>query len=489
MNSPKAGLVAFLVGLTACSSPAPETPAPRLVLEDCSRDVGIAEAQCGALEVFEDRSAGTGRKIALNIVVLPAVNRDPKPDPLFFLAGGPGVGATEIARMVSSVFRRTNRKRDIVLVDQRGTGSSNPLDCEFDDLDFAARFEIKVQVEDLQACLDSFDADPRLYTTPIAMDDLDEVREALGYERINLYGGSYGTRAALVYMRRHSQHVRAVVLDGLAPPSFKLPLNMGVDGRRALDRTLADCEAEESCRDAFPDIRSKFNELLERLEKRPEKLVLPDPHTGAESEVEIHRLLVAGLVRGALYSTETSSLLPLLIERAHAGDFRPLVAMGAVLQKAESLMSQGMLLSVVCSEDVALISQKDRERTLSESFLRAELLDRFKEACGVWPKGELPEGYHDPVASDLPVLLLSGELDPVTPPRWGEEVSSHLSAARHIVVPGVGHGTLAYGCVPRLMDEFIEKGSADELDAGCVERLHRFPFFSSNTGPRVGRID
>ena len=473
--------------LFACSPPKVEKPTPRMVLEDCPSGVGIRDAQCGSLEVFEDRNSGAGRKISLNIVVLPAIDHNPLPDPLFFLAGGPGMGATEIGDMVKSSFRRVNRSRDIVLVDQRGTGSSNPLDCEFGEMDFFSGFKIDARTEELKTCLEELrlKADPRLYTTPIAMDDLDEVRVALGYERINLYGGSYGTRAALIYLRRHSEHVRTVVLDGLAPTALKLPLYMGADAQRSLDIMLTDCENDESCSQAFPDIRSKFYALLDRLERNPQTVRVRNPLTAEEADVEMHRLAVAVLVRSALYQVEASSLLPLLIERAHAGDFQPLIALGSTWAEIDAKMSKGMLLSVICSEDMPRITDEERSLHAEGNFLRGEIFDVFRKGCDVWPKGELPADYYEPIKSDRPVLVLSGELDPVTPPRWGEEVSRHLSASRHIIVPGVGHGTLSYECLSRLVEEFIDKGSVEDLNVDCVEKLHRPPFFSSYTGPRI----
>jgi len=474
-------LVILHLGLWTVAAAAAAT----LTLEPCPRDVGVPGAECGHLEVHEDREAGTGRQISLRVVVLPAVGRDVQPDPLFVLAGGPGMAASDMADLVSGTMHRIREKRAIVLVDQRGTGDSNGLDCEFVDADTMVYLPTDQALAPLRECLSSLDADLRLYTTPIAMDDLDQVRAALGYERINLWGGSYGTRAALVYLRRHGEHVRTVILDGLAPPAIRLPLHLGVDARRALDLVLDACAADADCGASFADLRTRLDDLLTRLEQTPEETVIQHPRTGEFTSVTITRDTVAFLVRAALYSAEMSTLLPLVIERASGGDYGPLAAMADPWIDIGQSMSIGMFFSVICSEDVPFVSESERQQLESEPFLGPTMLDLYSEVCGFWPRGDLPAGYGDPVLSDRPVLVLSGQLDPVTPPRWGEEVSRHLSDSRHLVVPGVGHGTLAYGCVPRLMAQFIDEGTTENLDVDCLQKLHRPPFFNSFTGPRA----
>ncbi len=456
---------------------------PTVTLEPCADDVGVDGAECTTLEVFENRALGEGRSISLNIAVLPALGLKVQPDPLFVLAGGPGQAATDLAELVDEFMRRIRRERDIVLVDQRGTGDSNPLDCEFVDSDSLHFLPEDRFLDPLRDCLASFDADTRFYTTPVAMDDLDDVRAALGYDRINLWGGSYGTRAALVYLRRHEEHVRSVILDGLAPTSIKLPLSFGQDGNRALDMMLDDCATSPDCGPAFAGVREKLYSLLARLDREPVRTRIQHPRTGEWIEVPVTRNAVALLVRAALYSAELSALLPLVIERAHEGDFGPLAAMSDPWTDLDKAMSVGMLFSVICSEDIPGLSDADRRELSGEPFLGSAVVDVWSKVCGFWPRGEVPAGYYDPTVSDKPVLVLSGELDPVTPPRWGEEVVQHLENGRHVVVPGVGHGTLVAGCVPKLMAKFIDQGSAKDLDVECVKKLRRPPFFSSFTGP------
>ncbi|MCH2659644.1 alpha/beta hydrolase [bacterium] len=464
---------------------APIAAAPRIELEPCPRKITVSGAQCGTLEVYEDRAAQSGRTIALNIAVLPAFSRSPRPDPLFAFNGGPGGASTDLARMADGPWRRIRQERDIVLIDQRGTGESGPLDCASDDPDSLMFLPeaIEWSIDQLKNCLDGYEADTRLYTTPIAMDDIDEVRRALGYDQINLWGGSYGTRAALVYMRRHPASVRAAIVDGLAPPSMRLPVHMGTDGQRALDMLCQACAADPSCAEAFGDIGAKFDSLQARLQRDPGKVLarFQDPRTGADHELPVYWQGIAGVVRAALYKPEIATLLPLIIDRAYAGDYGPLVALAVPQADVADKISQGMFYSVVCSEDLPFVTDAER-RGHNANFFGPFALELMSRICGFWPQGDIPDNYHDPVATDHPVLVLSGNLDPVTPPRWGEDVASHLPNARHVVVPGVGHGT-AYGCVPKLMAEFIANADAHDLDTSCIDKLERPAFFTTYLGP------
>jgi pimeloyl-ACP methyl ester carboxylesterase len=491
------GLV--IVVVAACSSDPLVPMSPRLALAPCPPADNIEDGLCGTWDVFEDREAQTGRRIGLRVVVLPALSTDIAPDPLFILAGGPGQAASELTDIIRVPFRQVNRERDLVFVDQRGTGGSNPLTCELGEdapdetllLDPMSDELLRAQVvEQLGACVASLDADPRLYTTPLAMDDLDDVREALGYDTINLWGGSYGTRAGLVYLRRHPDRVRTAILDGVAPVAMKLPLYMGMDAARALDLMLEDCAADAGCHAAYPDLGAELQTLLDTLAQGPVRSTLAHARTGRPTDVVVSRTSLASSVRAPLYSPDLAVVLPLAISRAAAGDYGPLSAMGVGFAGDASLYT-GMFLSVVCSEDVPGITADDRAMAAAEPLFGTSLLDSFAALCGAWPRGTLPDGYDAPVASDRPVLLLSGLLDPVTPPRWAESVQGPLgiSNATHIIVPGVGHGTMGAGCVPDLMAEFIDQGSAATLDVACVDRIERPRFFDSSLGPGTFTVE
>jgi pimeloyl-ACP methyl ester carboxylesterase len=344
-------------------------------------------------------------------------------------------------------------------------------------------------VNRLKNCMQSLeaDADLRLYTTPIAMDDLDDVRAFLGYDKINLYGGSYGTRAALVYLRQHEPHVRAMIIDGVAPPDMRLPLFFARDAQRALDLLLADCEKDEQCRAQYPHLAQRLRGLVERLEKAPIKTRLVHPRTGVEDEVDVNAQLVSSTIFGALYSPLAASLIPALIERAERNDFQGMLALAMINSGLADNMAIGMQMSVVCAEDFPRISPEDIAAQTKTTIFGDRLLESRMKVCGFWPKGSVPAAYYEPVQSSVPALILSGELDPVTPPGWGETAAKTLPNSKHLVAPGTGHGVLGTSCGMRLIYDFIQKGSAEGLDSSCLKSLKRPPFFLTPAGPDPDR--
>jgi len=453
-------------------------------LTPCASDDGPIDAYCGTLTVFEDREAGTGRQIDLWIVLLPALSPSPRPDPLVFLAGGPGQGAAQLAGQIQAMFGRVQQSRDIVLVDQRGTGRSHPLDCGSDSTTLRELTEgMDASMSRLRDCLEGYDADVRLYTTDLAMDDLDDVRAHLGYERVNLYGGSYGTRAALVYLRQHGDRVRSVILDGAAPTDMRLPVFMARDAQRALDRLLADCQASAPCRDTFPGLGDRIGALLARLEQQPARVRVRHPRTHEVEDISVEAPIVAGILFRALYSPLTASIVPTLVERAEQDDYGGLFALALAGAGGDENMSIGMQLSVLCSEDVAFVTRDDVAAANAGTMFGDLLMGNQLDACAIWPTRALPPDYSRPIESDVPALVLSGEIDPVTPPSWGEEVVRHLSHGRHVVVPATGHGVISTPCGMRMVEAFIDAASADGLDTSCVDTLRRPPFFVTPAGP------
>lgn len=475
-----------LAVLPFCRQPA--THASTLPLTPCRLEASGVRAKCGTLEVFENRAAKKGRKLSLSVAMLPALSSAPQPDPLFLLAGGPGQAASDLVAGVAPALERVRRERDIVVVDQRGTGKSNPLHCDFDDPDATLAERLSTDLSDakLDACVASLQAkaDLRFYGTGIAIDDLDDVRAALGYERINLWGGSYGTRVGLAYLRRYPNRVRSAVLDGVAPMSLVLPVDVPKDTDRALKLLFEQCEANEVCARTWPSLATKFASLLAKLEQAPVVTTVPDPLTGQPSEVTITRDAFVGILRVLLYQSEASTLIPMTISRAMAGDFRPLVGQSELLRTSSSgLISNGLHYAVVCTEDRPLFDSRKLAEAAAGSFLGLHHADELMRVCDRIPRGEVSAGFREPVASDVPVLLLSGELDPVTPPRWAEDAKRTLSHSLHVVLPGTGHGTLGHACVRRLVAKFIAAGSVEGLASECDDELVRPPFFTTFAGP------
>ena len=468
-------VAALAAALSGCGDD-PSAGAARL--QPCRLGEGPRGAYCGSLTVFEDRAAQSGRTIDLKIVVARALRRVPKPDPLFVLMGGPTGGAATMADRLAPMFRGAQKDRDVVFVDQRGTGASNPLDCEPAEQTLAALVE--QPVERLQRCLEKLDADPRFYTTAPAMDDLDDVRRYLGYERIDLWGSSYGTRAALVYLARHEAAVRSVVLDSAGAIDSPFVLNLPRDSQRALDRLVADCAAEAACARRFPNLGATVSAVLDQAAARP-TIRMIHPRTGAPIEATISRDLVASTVLGALYLPLTASLLPQMLSDAEHGDFQGLLSLRLVDGPPPKGTGEGAFLSVYCSEDAPRFTRDDAIREASGTFLGLAALDTLFKPCAFWPKATIEPAFYAAPVSDKPVLVLSGDLDPVLPPVRGAEVAKSLPNARHVPVPGAGHMTSLSGCVPKLIDEFFATADARGLDTSCLEDLHRPRFVTSRT--------
>ena len=484
-----AGLV--LAALLAACSTNTITPAsevnPSLELEPCelTGPGGVASGQrarCGNLRVYEDRSASTGRQIDLHVAVIPAISRSPEPDPLFILVGGPGESATQSYSAFSAAFSRINQRRDIVLVDQRGTGSSHPLNCEAaEEEDVSTESDPEALRIMVSRCLEELEADARFYTTSIAMDDLDDVRLALGYPQINLYGVSYGTRAALVYMRQYPSNVRSAILDGLAPPGWAIGPSTPEDAQRAVDLILERCQTEQDCNEAFPDIVAKFDDVLEAVRNEPRELSLAHPVSGERIDFTLTYDFLTNTIHGMTYAPETAALLPLMIHNAASReDYRDLAAFGLTyVHSVGSAINPGMRFSVVCAEDVPFYEQE----SLGEGYLGELIVDTFTEICEVWPQGQVPPGFHEPVSSDIPVLLISGEVDPVTPPANAEQAAQNLPNSLHLVAPGQGHANIFRGCIPSIATDFLEGGNLRNLDIACVQDLQPMPFFVNFSGP------
>lgn len=463
---------------------------------------GLSErlsAECGTLSVPEDPARPDGRAIDLRIAVLPAVSRRPEADPLFFLAGGPGQAATEAYPAIAAAFQRINQSRDIVLVDQRGTGGSNELTCGTPTPDATAtsgriaevdpEIEGELDIEEVQrqarACLDRLDADPRQYTTTIAMADLDQVREALGYEQVNLYGVSYGTRAALEYARRYPDRVRSMVLDGVLAPEVALGATAARDAQRAMDLILGRCEEDAACGAAFPNIREDFAALQAELTRAPMAVAFTDPTTGAPMSTTLDWPKAATAFRFLSYTPETAVLIPLLVDTTYRlRNPAPLTAQFTrITESLSDEISDGMHHSVVCAEDEPFFDATEIARDNRNAFLGDQVTEALAAACAAWPRGTIPEDFKTAVESEVPTLLLSGEADPVTPPEYADQVARTLPAGRHISVPAFGHGVATRGCVRRMITEFVETADAAGLAAECVGEIEAVPFFRSFNGP------
>lgn len=474
----------FLLGIVlltgvSCSTTAsqaiPKKPRPTVQLTPCRFPKYSQDVLCTKYDVFEDRAAQSGRRITLNIVVLPALKSNPAPDPVFFLYGGPGLGAAAAAsRAGENYWEELRRERDLVFIDQRGTGDSHSLRCNFigDRSRVQSYFDDIFSVNQIRACREELEkiADVKLYTTPIAMDDLDEVREAMGYDRINLYGISYGTHAALEYVRQHADHVRSVVLTGVATPAAKQPLQFARGAQSAMDKLLQDCTADEACHEAFPNLSTEFAAILAEFDKGPVRFELIHPVSKERQPAQMSRGVFVEALRLMLYSWSSSARLPLLIHHAAQGNWVPFGRAALPVMRGADYAVSGMYLTVTCSETVAVITEEDIVRETSNTFMGDYRTKKHQRACEEWPRGKVPAEYYQPIQSDVPVLMVSGEFDPATPPQFGRVAAQVLPKSRQILIRNMAHG-YASDCIRKLSAEFISKGSATELDIGCVKEL------------------
>lgn len=428
------------------------------------------EARCLDVDVPLDWDTPAGAQIRVHVAVLPAEGSRPLEDPLFVFAGGPGQAATRLGEHALAVFGALTARRDVVLVDQRGTGQSHPLDCP--DAGLRAPLAQQLDVEGgrrrLAACRDALVArgeDLRQYATWSAVRDVDRVREVLGYPQLNAWGASYGTRAALEYARQFPQRVRALVLDGVAPPDVVLPVAFAEDTDAALDAWLSACRADPACAAAPLDAP------LAALLAPPDgglAAAVADPFFGTPAAATLGPRQLLGLLRGPLYAPSLAAVWPHALRRAGAGDFTPLLGLEAALSGVQ--LSQGMHFSVLCAEDVPRLTPALRE-AVARTRSGAAFIGEYEEACAGWPTRPVPEAYFAPPPIAAPVLLLSGGVDPATPPRHAAALAARLPHATHVVARNLAHGVSTQGCGPQLVQRFVRDLSLGGLDAGCLDDL------------------
>jgi pimeloyl-ACP methyl ester carboxylesterase len=448
-----------------------------MALHECD---AFPVADCGTLDVFEDRSGTTGRKISINVVVLRALEGRTG-EPVFWLEGGPGGAATDAIGPVSQQYLRGLRNHhDLVFVDQRGTGKSHPLNCgDIGDspANVDAYFGPLFPPELIRACRQSLEriANLKLYTTSVAMDDLEDVRRALGYQRINLAGASYGTIAAQVYMRQHPDRVHAVFLAGVATPAFKLPLPFARATQHAWDRVAADCAADTACQTAFPKLQDEFSALLARFDAGPLEVQMTDPATQQQREVTLEREAFVERLRGMLYTTNGARIVPLVVHQAFLGDFATFQAMAARYRPGGGSTARGMYFSVTCSETVPFITEEEIVAETRSTFLGDRRTRAHIAACGEWVRGDVDRSFVALVKSDAPIVLFSGDVDGATPPWIAEQAIGGFANGRLIMAPNTGH-QIPGPCAWDLMHAFFSKPVARELDASCVKDFRRPPF-------------
>jgi pimeloyl-ACP methyl ester carboxylesterase len=454
------------------------TPTP------CTVPNAHAGARCGVVRVHENRQSRTGRELELKYMLVPALDsagNAPGAVPIVPVPGGPGGAMVWLASGWTRILGESRRHHPVLFVDPRGTGNPGPLECDLDDArgKLAGYFRDFMPMRRVRACRDSLSrlVDLTQYTTESIAADLDDVRRTLGFDKLILYGVSGGTRQALIYLKRFPAHVHAMILGGVVSHDFRLPLYYARDAEAAIDSLAVDCSADTACARAFPRFRAQFSEVLERLERRPAILVLPNP-TGLADTAVITRDIFAEQIRSRLYRPDYSARIPLIVARAHRGDFLPFaetVVPGFRIPSPD-FIATGHYLAVTCSEDLTRVDSAAGERLSRGTFLRNYRVLQQLRACREWPVAALPADHFTPVQSNVPVLVISGAADPVTPPRFGDDVLKFLPNSRHLVFQDAAHVPFNTACAMSVVREFVDGVAPKDLDIRCVRESRRPPF-------------
>jgi len=452
--------------------------APGVTLTPCHVEGVKEELRCGVYNVFENRRTRTGRKLPLKIILIHA--RQPHPDqgPIFYMAGGPGEAATELADLV--IGWGDTDEHDVVLVDERGTGDGHRLDCKSPESDdnleryFNGPFDPAVA----RACREELQKkfDLSQYTTPNFVDDIDEIRAAMGYDKINLNGGSFGTYAAQIYMRRHREHARSAYLTSLVTLADRVPLYHAEAAQLGLDQLFKDCDRDAACHAAYPRFRENFAVVLNKVRETPVATWVKHPVTGARTDIHLTERAFADAVRTMMYRSRKARELPFLIEQALAGDFSPFAE--AALRSSREIYSGGRMglhYCITCNEFVRRIRPEEVEPATRESFLGSWRVRDQMAACKHWPNTDLPADYFEPFNLETPAVLVSGATDSASPPKWGEVVKSYMPNAIHVVVPGDAH-TPENECTRSIRHELFRTGTTHGLDTSCMTKVQRAPF-------------
>ena len=464
--------------LTAGAQAAEPTPPVSKQGQSCHLRNYEEPLRCVQVTVPVDYAAADGDTLTLHVTVAPAFRELAKPDPLFVLAGGPGQAGSDIVYLLERAFKRVRATRDIVFIDQRGTGKSGKLSCE--SLQEMENLSEAAQEKAVADCLSSIKAPLQHYHTANAARDLDEVRKALGYTQVNVWGGSYGTRLGQAYARAFPSSVRALVLDSVASPQQILGA-WGDDTRKALEAVFSNCEKSVECKQRFPTLAADFRLLADNVAAGNVSLSFLHPRTTEAMNFVLPYSAFAESIRMMLYSADMSARIPFVVTEASKGNWKPFIAqMYALSDWSVDTMATGLTMAIACAEDMPRLTADLISAETQASFLKGLQVQQWPRFCESVKVPAIP--YAEPSMLDTPALLLSGALDPVTPPSRAEQAMTALSKAQHIVAANVGHGLSHLGCGPKLLRDFID-APEQPVDGSCVNEIPLPPFVINVAGP------
>ena len=449
---------------------------------------GSIDADCASWSQPLNPENTKSRTLELFVAKLKSTSPNPLTDPLLIINGGPGGSSIDLLVELAglNLFRKILNKRDIIALDQRGTGRSSPLHC-----DELVDNQLQIENKDVKLltkkCLAELDFDPKYFSTAAAIKDIEALKAQQGYSALNMYGVSYGTRVAVEYARLSPNSVRSLILDGVVPPTMALGPDVAINSQRALDKVFAQCEAAPPCKKAFPDLQNQFKQLTKTLKQKPILTEIRNPKSGEITELKLEYEHLALVVRMSLYNPEMRSLLPLLIHRAaFANDFAGIAANASqLLNQVTQSISNGMHNAVVCTEDVPFsLAEEGLIFDSKSTYMGDEFYQGLIDICSVWPEGVSNKNIKQPFFSTIPSLILSGEFDPVTPPAYGALLAKTLKNSTHLIGKGQGHGLITRGCIPEIISDFIlNPEQIEKLDTECIKHIQPVPFFVNSFGP------
>jgi pimeloyl-ACP methyl ester carboxylesterase len=435
----------------------------------------------GYHEVFENLNTNSGRKLKIYVIVIPSINKKNRP-PIFYIEGGPGVAATKNASWLAEKDIPYRQNHDVVLVDVRGTGNSNPLHCPSlqEKNNLQEQFGEMYPADAVKDCyqLLSKENDLSQYHTTNVVKDLEQIRKWLGYKKITLYGLSYGTRVSLQYMRMFPAALSSVVLFSATPTYARMPLYHAKFSQQALNRVWIDCKNDSLCKMHYPNISNEFAALMKRWKNKPVEYEWKDS-TGNGHTVKIPWDAFQTKIRSLMYAPFSIRMIPYLVHEAWKENYKPFVDLYPKEKSNDDFIAEGFYLCVSCSEDVPFIKPPEIEKQTSGTFMGRYRIAQQQQACANWTKGIIPKNFLDPVVSSIPTLILSGPFDPVTPTAWAKEIARHLSKSTIVVVPYMAHvfdGLNNEICFDEIVVNFISNPGSKTLYTGCVNRMLPPPY-------------
>jgi len=452
-----------------------------LVIEDCHLEGIKEQVQCGKLTVPENYQNANGERIVINFAVIPAIDNSKNKEPLMFLAGGPGQAAVELAATLRERFSEIRKTHDLILVDQRGTGKSHPLQCE--DATKQSIYEVipeDYSQQDIKDCIAQLTGDLSQYTSENAIRDFDGVRAALGHKKIHIYGGSYGTRAGLVYMRLFPESLKSVVLDSVGP--IEVPIGLfGQSTARSFNLLIKHCQQDAPCQKAYPNLANEFKQVVARLKLSSEKIAIAHPRLGSATTFTLSHDKFIGTLTTQLYSSASRSLVPLVIHQTFLENYQPLIGLIATTEGSQA-MYVGLTMNIVCNEDMPKVSAQMFIDDADNNFGGKTSHKAWQGACPLWPKYPVSHDFYQSVTANIPTLILSGDLDPVTPPSNGDESAATLPNSHHIISKNNAHIVASTDCAIDIVNEFLETLDPKNVDASCLTEIPNETFMTSLNG-------